>query len=107
MGDLRRGFSAWSITSRTLLRSIGQGARFNVASKYRKVPSGHDGFVDVVPYSGGRANASNFVHLSGAGHDFAEKHRVQSRRFAFARDAVFSRMLLEQAERQLAHQREI
>src|SRR5947199_10798703 len=53
------------------------------------------------------ANASNFVHLSGAGHDFAEKHRVQSRRFAFARDAVFSRMLLEQAERQLAHQREI
>ena len=44
-----------------------------------------------------RANASNLVCLIGSGQDFGEKIGVQRGGFAFLRQAVFARMLLEQA----------
>src|SRR5262245_22345174 len=57
--------------------------------------------------AGPRANASNSRTLLGSHHGGREKIRVHSGCFAFARDAHFRGMLLEQAQRQLAHQREI
>jgi hypothetical protein len=43
-----------------------------------------------------RANASNLPQLRSAGQCFGEEFGVQCRRFAFAGNAVFPRMLLEQ-----------
>src|SRR5437870_12499138 len=54
-----------------------------------------------------RANASNLLHSRGAGQGFRKKIGVQGGSFAFAGDAVFPRMLLEQAQRHFAHQGEV
>jgi ABC-type phosphate/phosphonate transport system substrate-binding protein len=47
-------------------------------------------------FQGPRANASNLIQIHGAGQRFREELRVQGRGFAFAGDAVFPRMPLEQ-----------
>src|SRR2546427_2434991 len=54
-----------------------------------------------------RANASNLLHSRGAGQGFRKKIGVQGGSFAFAGDAVFPRMLLEQAQRHFSHQGEV
>src|SRR5207245_10622146 len=54
-----------------------------------------------------RTNASNLLHTRGAGQGFRKKIGVQGGSFAFAGDAVFPRMLLEQAQRHFSHQGEV
>ena len=61
----------------------------------------------VEEYTTTRANASNLLHSRGAGQGFRKKIGVQGGSFAFAGDAVFPRMLLEQAQRHFAHQGEV
>ena len=44
-----------------------------------------------------RAKALNFLYLGGSGQCLREKSRVQGSLFAFASNALFLRVLLEQA----------